>query len=145
MQKILGETIDFLPDRSVGYRQREEKRANACQGSFRVFARIMRCMNGGVGKKCADSQKGRRDPPVGEVPRVLRERDTQGGKDGQQPGLTGDLDMREGHHGKVSLHHQQETNRSRFHGIMPAKRQPELMPLMQCAFQVHRFVGAVNA
>lgn len=131
MQKILGETIYLLSDRSIRDGDREYESAQPCHSGFRVFARIVRRMDGGVREERADSQERGGSPSVGEVARVAGIRDSQSRENSQQSGLRGDLDVCQGNHGEMALRHEKEANPSRFHSLVPAKREPELMPFVQ--------------
>ncbi len=141
MQKMLGEPIDSFSQRRERNRDRKPKSAESRKRGLRVFSGIVRLVRYRVREKGADSEERRCEPSIGKVSRITRKRDTQSGDDGQQSGLARNPDVNHRDHTEVTLHHQEHAYGPRLYRLVSAKRQPELMPLVQQTFQIHCYGG----
>lgn len=138
LQKTDRKMVDAFAERSIGDRDREKEGADSRQRSLRVLSPIVRRMNRSVGEKSADSEQRGCRPAVGEVACMPGKRDAQDRNNSQQPRLACNLEMHHRDRAEMTLHHQQHANGSRFDSLVAAKRQPELVPFVEYALQVHK-------
>src|SRR5271157_1366108 len=75
---------------------------------------------------------------LAKVARILRKCQADCRKDGEHAGLRSYCKMCQSDCGEVALDHEQQANRSRLNGFMPAEHQPVLVFLMKEVTQFHQ-------
>ena len=127
MQKNFGKTIDLFADWSVGNDDRQRERTDGGQSRLRVFSRIVRAVDHGVREERAHSHKHRGHPPVGKMPGVPGQSNTEKREHGQYAGLRSDEEMTQRGLAKLTLKHEEKTGRPGFNSLVAAECQTELV------------------
>lgn len=134
----MGEAVDVTAGSRIGHRDRKHEGAESRQGGFAVLAGKVGRMDGRVREKGADRKEGGGGPAIDEVARERGECHGDGGGHGEEAGFGGNREVRARYGEQMPLNHQQEADAARFYGLVSAKRDAELVTLMEPAPEIHR-------